>query len=202
MGHNSASPKTLSKLPARPMEPRFDRPFGTAHHACDFGATEILLIEQYETETVIVPQFANRRFQLIRQIPRIAGAGRDRLVQMERAAERISGPLLEDRAATIGGNRQNPRFQRSRRVPPFEAPKSPKENVLGDVFRVFTLSQHSKAEGEDEGLEPLDQLARSDLLAAEIPSDQGCIVAHTTPCASISRYQGLLPPVSAFGAGR
>ena len=74
MRHNSASPKTLSQLPARPVKPRFHRPFGTAHHVRDFGATEILLIEQQKTETVIVPQLADGRLQLIGEVPRI---GRD-----------------------------------------------------------------------------------------------------------------------------
>ena len=112
---------------------------------------------------------------------------------MQRSAGRISRPLLQGRATAIGGDRENPWFERALRVPPLEAPKSPEEDVLGDVFRVFTLSQHPETKGEDKGLEPLDQFARGGLLAAETPLDQGCFVGHSTPCASISKYLGRPP---------
>ena len=75
------------------MQPCFDGPFGTAHHIGDFGATEIFLVEQKETETVIVPQLANGGLQLVGKLARLVGAGRDRLVEVQRST-RIPGPLF------------------------------------------------------------------------------------------------------------
>jgi hypothetical protein len=110
MGYNSASPKPIGQLPARPVKPGFDRPFWTVHHIRDFGATEILLIKQQKAETVIVPQLANGRLQFIGKIPRGIGVGGDRLIEVQGSAGGNSGPLCESRPTAIGGNRQNPRF--------------------------------------------------------------------------------------------
>jgi hypothetical protein len=192
MRHNSATSKTLSQLPASPVQPRFDRPFGTAHHVRNFRATEVILIEQQKTKSVIVPQLADGVLQLIGKVPRIAGTRSDGLVNKQRSP-RIPRPLLQSRATPIRGNREDPWFQRALRVPRLQAAKSPEKDVLRHVFRVFTLSQHPETKGENQRLEALDQFARSSLLAAETPLDQACFVGHSTPCASISKYLGRAP---------
>jgi hypothetical protein len=81
MRHNSATSKTLSQLPARPVKPRFDGPFGTVHYVRDFRATEVILIEQQKTKTVIVSQLADGGLQLIGKVPRFVGTGSDGLIE-------------------------------------------------------------------------------------------------------------------------
>jgi hypothetical protein len=181
MWNDSASPQTVSQLATRPVKPCLHSSFRATHYGRDFGATEILLIKQQKTETVIFSQLANGRLQLVGEIRRSGGIHGNRLVQLLGTADRISGALSQRSATAIGRDRKNPRFQRSRRIPPFKTPEGPKEDVLGDVFRIFALPQHAETKREYERLEPLDQLARSRILAAETALDQGCIVGQLDP---------------------
>src|SRR5207249_2439181 len=59
--------------------------------------------------------------------------------------------------ATIDRDADNPRLERSIRVPALQAAKDPQENFLSHILGVLTMAQQADAQAEDLRLKAVDQ---------------------------------------------
>ena len=153
-----AEAQLVNQLTTRPMHPRFYRPHGTSHRLGNLPVTQFIFVKQNERLAIFGPDVGQSPLDFFGQMPQGLGRRRTILDLLDFAGtSRAAGPRRQQRSAAIPGDRQQPREKISLTVPAPQATQGTHKRLLGHVLRIFVLSQHPVAQGEDPRMKPPHQ---------------------------------------------
>jgi len=169
------------------------------------------MVKEDETQPVLFADLLQRGLQFLGEIT--GGLGPNVFNQFYEFS--LPGPPrshLQSRSASVGGDCQQPRFQRSTGVPAVQTTKDTMKNILCDVLGVLPVAEHPIAKAEHHPLKTFDERACTKLVAGETLLDQGGIVVDhkftyvpkgstwvgTTACETLGHPQ-ILPVATPWG---
>jgi hypothetical protein len=169
----------LGQFAPSAVQPSFHSAGRAPHDLTDLGATEFLVMEQNKAQAVLVAERLQCQLQFFGQIDRFAQGGVGGLLEAKFGCHGMPRALLQDGPATIGGDRQQPRLQRSLPVPAMQTAEGAEKYVLRDILCVLPMPQHAVAQSENGTLKRLDERAQSGRISGQTaPNEFDLVVNH------------------------
>ena len=164
-----------------------------AIHACrDFVIRHRFFVKQLERNPLSIGQTFHRQCDLLTH-----GVGRKTLWSrfglrfFDRRQWRVNAASGQMAARSIAGDRGQPGFQRSPRVPTIQIPRDAAERVLRCIFGVLAMPQDAEADSEDEFMVAVDENCKGPLFLSGDPSRK---IATATNSTVVSRKIAPSPP--------
>jgi hypothetical protein len=85
--------------------------------------------------------------------------------------------LRQPRPAAIDGNTHDPGLQASLHIPAAQTAEDAQEDLLGDIFCIVPVMEHTNAETENVGLKLIHQSPHRVRVVTQTAPDENCFVS-------------------------
>jgi hypothetical protein len=154
------------------VNPGLDGPEGAIQNLADFRVTEFLFVKQQKRPAIFISNIGQGKLNFFRQVGGRLHVASGIFNPIDQRRRHRPAPLpRQKRPAPVSGNRQQPRRKLPALVPLLEAAHHPYQRLLGHVFRVLPVPDHSETKPEDLAVVTLDQLDDRRLVAVKASRD-------------------------------